>query len=179
VLTFADRWEADRTVDVGITTVLVGRELAIATIPGEPFHRLQTAWKSQTDVPIALFYGYTWSAGGTWAGYIPDLRSAAHGGYGADASTRVEVGAGERIMLRHLSSTCTTCSACGWRSRAGRDSVKRTCPAAHTSPSSRGRNRLMDGKNVTSSSVITSGTRNGSVPRTTRRSGAPVTELST
>jgi neutral ceramidase len=101
VLTFADRWEADRTVDVGITTVLVGRELAIATIPGEPFHKLQTAWKSQTAVPIALFYGYTWSAGGTWAGYIPDLRSAAHGGYGADASTRVEVGAGERIMLRH------------------------------------------------------------------------------
>jgi neutral ceramidase len=33
---------------------------------------------------------------------VPDLRSAAHGGYGADASTRSEVGAGEKIMLRHL-----------------------------------------------------------------------------
>ena len=40
------------------------------------------------EVPVPLFYGYTYSAGGTWAGYVPDLRSAAHGGYGADASTR-------------------------------------------------------------------------------------------
>ena len=45
---------------------------------------------------------YTLSAGGTWPGYIPDLRSAAYGGYGADASTRIEVGAGEKIVLRHL-----------------------------------------------------------------------------
>jgi neutral ceramidase len=104
VMTFSDRWDADRTVDVGITTVLIGRELAIATVPGEPFHKLQTSWKSQADVPHALFYGYTWSAGGTWAGYIPDLRSAAYGGYGADASTRIEVGAGEKIMLRHLTN---------------------------------------------------------------------------
>ena len=33
---------------------------------------------------------------------VPDLRTAAHGGYGADASTRVEVGTGERLLERHL-----------------------------------------------------------------------------
>ena len=59
-------------------------------------------WKEHADVPHPLFYGYTFSSGGTWAGYIPDLRSAAYGGYGADASTRIEVGAGEKIILRHL-----------------------------------------------------------------------------
>jgi len=102
VITFNDRWEKDKTMEVGITTILIGREIAIATVPGEPLHKLQKMWKEHADVPHPLFYGYTFSSGGTWAGYIPDLRSAAYGGYGADATTRIEVGAGERIMLRHL-----------------------------------------------------------------------------
>jgi neutral ceramidase len=102
VMTFGERWEKDKTMEVGITTILIGREIAIATVPGEPLHKLQKMWKEHADVPHPLFYGYTFSAGGTWAGYIPDLRSAAYGGYGADASTRIEVGAGEKIMLRHL-----------------------------------------------------------------------------
>lgn len=102
VLTFAERWEKDKTVEVGITTILIGREIAIAAVPGEPFHKLQRMWKEQAGVRHPLFYGYTLSAGGTWPGYIPDLHSAAYGGYGADASTRIEVGAGEKIMLRHL-----------------------------------------------------------------------------
>lgn len=102
VLTFQDRWEKDKTVDVGISTILLGREVAIAAVTGEPFHKLQRIWKEQANVAYPLFYGYTWSAGGGWPGYIPDVHSAARGGYGADASTRIEVGAGERIMLRHL-----------------------------------------------------------------------------
>ncbi|MCW5978192.1 MAG: neutral/alkaline non-lysosomal ceramidase N-terminal domain-containing protein [Bryobacteraceae bacterium] len=104
VLTFSERWEKDKSMEVGITTVLIGQQIAIATAPGEALHKLQRMWKEQADVPHALFYGYTYSSGGTWAGYIPDLRSAAYGGYGADASTRIEVGAGEKIMLRHLAN---------------------------------------------------------------------------
>ena len=104
LLTFPDRWEKEKSIDVGITTVLLGREIAIAAVPGEPFHKLQKMWKEQADVAHPLFYGYTLSSGGTWPGYIPDLRSAAYGGYGADASTRIEVGAGEKIMLRHLTN---------------------------------------------------------------------------
>ena len=102
VLTFRDRWEKDKTLEVGITTVLIGRDLAMAAVPGEAMHKLQKIWKEQSDVAYPLFYGYTYSSGGTWAGYIPDLRSAAYGGYGADVTTRIEVGAGERIMQRHL-----------------------------------------------------------------------------
>lgn len=102
VLTFADRWEKDRTLEVGITTILINGAVAIATVPGEPMHKLQRIWKTEAEVPVPLFYGYTFSSGGTWAGYIPDLRSAAHGGYGADTSTRIEIGAGERLLQRHL-----------------------------------------------------------------------------
>jgi neutral ceramidase len=103
-LAFADRWQKDKALDVGITTILIGRDIAIATVPGEPLHRLQTMWKQQADVPHALFYGYTVTSAGGWAGYIPDIRSAAYGGYGADVTTNIEIGAGEKIVLRHLTN---------------------------------------------------------------------------
>jgi hypothetical protein len=103
-LTFKDRWEEHKDVDVGITTVLINRQIAIAATPGELMHRLQKTWKEQADVPYPLFYGYTSSSASAWPGYIPDLRSAAYGGYGADVSTRIEIGAGERIMLRHITN---------------------------------------------------------------------------
>jgi hypothetical protein len=103
VLELGDRWQKDRKHEVGIATVLIGREIAIAAMPGEPMHLLQTAWKARADVPFPLFYGYTFSAGGEWPGYLPDLKSAAYGGYGGDSTaTRVEVGAGERLIERHL-----------------------------------------------------------------------------
>jgi neutral ceramidase len=102
VLRLADRWKKDETIEVGITTVLINREIAIAATPGEPMHKLQKLWKQEADVPWPLFYGYTYSAGGAWPGYIPDLRSAAYGGYGADVTTRVEIAAGEKIVAQHL-----------------------------------------------------------------------------
>ena len=102
LLTFNDRWDKTQKLDVGITTIMLGHEIAIAAVPGEPLHKLQKMWKQQSDMPVPLFYGYTYSAGGTWPGYIPDIRSAAYGGYGADVTTRIEVGAGEKIMLRHI-----------------------------------------------------------------------------
>ena len=103
MLTFDDRWEPGRTHDVGITTLTIGREIAIAALPGEPLHRLQRMWKERAEVQLPLFYGYTYSSGGEWPGYLPDIRSAAHGGYGADSTaTQLEVGAGERIIDRHV-----------------------------------------------------------------------------
>ncbi|MCS7024499.1 MAG: neutral/alkaline non-lysosomal ceramidase N-terminal domain-containing protein [Bryobacteraceae bacterium] len=99
---FADRWDKTRSHEIGIATVLIGRDIAIATLPGEAMHKLQTLWKQEAGVAFPLFYGYTYSQGGVWAGYVPDLRTAAYGGYGADSSvTRVELGAGERILTQH------------------------------------------------------------------------------
>lgn len=102
IMTFPDRWDKSKTIDVGISTVLINREIAIAALPGEPMHKLQVEWKQKADVAYPLFYGYTYSSGGEWPGYIPDLKTAAYGGYGADVSTRIAIGAGESIMQRHL-----------------------------------------------------------------------------
>ena len=101
-LSFRNRWDRDKQVDAFITTVLINGQIAIAAVPGEPFHKFQTMWKSQAEVPVPLFYGYTYTGGTAWPDYIPDVKSAAHGGYGADMSTHIEPGAGERIMLQHL-----------------------------------------------------------------------------
>ncbi len=102
VMKFQNRWDAEKTMEVGITTVLINSEIAIAAVPGEPMHKLQTFWKANADVAYPLFYGYTYSSGGGWPGYIPDLRTAAYGGYGGDVTTNVGIGAAERIMQRHL-----------------------------------------------------------------------------
>lgn len=117
-LKFSDRWDKDKSLDVGITTVLIGREIAIAAVPGEPMHKIQTMWKTRAEVPVALFYGYTYSGDGVWPGYIPDLKSAAYGGYGADVTTRVEVGAGETIVERHLINLYKMLGM--WRDKPGR-----------------------------------------------------------
>jgi hypothetical protein len=118
VLTFRNRWEKEKTMDVGITTVLIGRDLALAAVPGEVMHKLQKMWKEQADVPYPLFYGYTFSSGGTWAGYVPDLHTAAYGGYGADVTTSIEVGAGERIIQQHLINLYDMRGM--WRDKPGR-----------------------------------------------------------
>jgi neutral ceramidase len=117
-MTFSDRWDKEKSLNVGVTTVLINREIGIATAPGEPMHKLQTMWKKEAPVRYPLFYGYTYSSEGDWAGYIPDLRSAANGGYGADVTTRIEIGAGEQIIQQQLINAYKMLEM--WRDKPGR-----------------------------------------------------------
>jgi hypothetical protein len=53
----------------------------------------------------AYLFGYCCNSGDEWPSYLPDLDSAARGGYGASDTTVAEVGAGERLVdigLRQL-----------------------------------------------------------------------------
>ena len=103
-LQFHGRFQADLTYDIHFTTVLINNEIAVASFPGEPFVKFQLDWKASSDVPHPFFFGYTVNGTvGDKPGYVPDIRSAAYGGYGADSSPNLmEVGAGEAIMNRHL-----------------------------------------------------------------------------
>jgi len=101
-LQFKGRWDPAREFPVGVTSLLVNNTIAIATVPGEPLLALQTRWKASAELPYAFFYGYTQTTPNPWPGYIPDVKSAAYGGYGADNATNIEVGAAERIMDQHL-----------------------------------------------------------------------------
>ncbi len=99
---FRDRWDATKTVKAGLTTLLINQDIAIATIPGEPFVDLQIALRDKSEIANTFLFGYTFSAGGEWIGYVPTLKAAAEGGYGAGYSTNIEVGAGEAMIDRHI-----------------------------------------------------------------------------
>ncbi len=100
VVEFHDRWDAKKTVRAGLTTLLINHDIAIATMPGEPFVDLQIALRDKSEIAHTFLFGYTYSVGGEWAGYIPTIRAAAEGGYGAGYNTRIEVGAGEAMVDR-------------------------------------------------------------------------------
>ena len=102
VAEFRDRWDPARTVRAGLTTLLINRGIAIAALPGEPFVDLQIALRDKSEVARTFLFGYTYSAGGEWVGYVPTIRAAAEGGYGAGYNTRLEVGAGEAMIDRAI-----------------------------------------------------------------------------
>ena len=100
---FTGRFNKTLQYNVYFSTILINNNIAIATFPGEPFIKFQLDCKSDIG-PYAtpFFFGYTWN-GGKWPIYVPDIRSSALGGYGADMGVQlIEVGAGESIMNKHL-----------------------------------------------------------------------------
>jgi neutral ceramidase len=102
-LKFTGRFDDSAVFDIRICTIVINDDIVIATCPGEPFSTLQLDWKKKMEGVQAFLFGYTWYEG-TWPNYMPDIRSAARGGYGADQNnpTMIEVGSGERIMNEHL-----------------------------------------------------------------------------
>jgi neutral ceramidase len=102
-LKFTGRFDKNAAFDVHISTILINDDIVIATCPGEPFIQLQLDWKKKVDVAHPFLFGYTWYQG-TWPNYMPDIKSAAQGGYGADQSNpkMIEVGSGETVMNKHL-----------------------------------------------------------------------------
>jgi neutral ceramidase len=84
---------------IDAATVLINRQIALMTVPGEPFVDFQMNWRDRCPVPVALFLGYT----NGYNGYFPTIAAASRGGYGAaSASTWIEVGAGERLVDRSV-----------------------------------------------------------------------------
>jgi neutral ceramidase len=97
-------------IQLPVSTVLINRQIALMTMPGEPFVDFQMNWRARCPAPHALLLGYT----NGYYGYFPTILAASRGGYGAaSAATWVEPGAGERMvdtaivkaheMLGHLS----------------------------------------------------------------------------
>lgn len=89
--------QVKREFAIPVSTVLINREIALATFPGEPFVEFQMNWRDRCPVRAAFLLGYT----NGYYGYFPTIRAASLGGYGAaSASTWVEPGTGERIVDR-------------------------------------------------------------------------------
>jgi hypothetical protein len=103
-LFFTGRYDKKLYYNVHFSVISINNRYVIATVPGEPFIKFQIDWKREFQ-PYGLvpfLFGYTWN-GGKWPIYLPDVRSAAYGGYGADhGPDLIEIGAGEKIMLKQL-----------------------------------------------------------------------------
>lgn len=93
-----DRERAERDIPAEITSVLIGDDLALATFPGEFFVEHGLALKTRSPYKNTLFAGY----GNDQLAYFPTIKACTEGGYGAASATRVEVGAGERLVNRAL-----------------------------------------------------------------------------
>lgn len=101
---FTGRFNKELRFDVHLATVLINDRIVIAACPGELFAQLQLYWKKEMRLAETepFLFGYTWTAG-RWPGYVPDIRSAALGGFGADQSGgMIEVGAGEAMVNKQL-----------------------------------------------------------------------------
>lgn len=102
-LNFTGRYNNTLHYNVYFSVISINNRIVIGTFPGEMFIKFQLDWKKEMEpYSIPFFFGYTWN-GGRWPGYVPDIRSAALGGYGADwGGNLIEVGAGERIIAKQL-----------------------------------------------------------------------------
>jgi hypothetical protein len=87
---------------LGVTTLLINDQIAIITLPGEPFHHFQVDFRDKANVEHCFLFGYCCNGPYDWPRYLPDLLSAARGGYGASDTTIAEVGAGERLVNQGL-----------------------------------------------------------------------------
>jgi hypothetical protein len=82
-----------------VSTLVINKQIAIVGLPGEPFVGLQLLLKQRSPLATTFMTGYT----NGYYGYYPTISAAAVGGYGANTFvTRVEVGAGERMVDRGL-----------------------------------------------------------------------------
>lgn len=95
-----NRWKLTEKIPIGWTAGAFGNSLCFAALPGEPFVEHQLEFRAKAECMDALMFGYSYSHGGVWAGYLPTIRAAVEGGYGADYNTTVEVGTGERLVDR-------------------------------------------------------------------------------
>lgn len=96
-MAFAERKRgphADKKLTAEVGTLLIGGRLAFVTFAGEPFVELGLDLKRRSPAESTFVLAST--NGLVW--YFPTIQACTEGGYGASRATRLEVGAGERMV---------------------------------------------------------------------------------
>ncbi len=105
VLTLGRRDDKTKTSDVGILTMLINDDIAIVTIPGEPFIQHQLDLVRKSPVANTFLFDLAYCGTGTpFAIYIPTIQAIKDGGYGATESSFLESGAGEKMVDEGVAS---------------------------------------------------------------------------
>lgn len=77
-----------------VATLLLSKRVAMLGVPGEAFVEFQMDWRARCPTQDCFFLGY---ANGFFS-YLPTIQAATEGGHGGALWTRVEPGAGERMV---------------------------------------------------------------------------------
>ncbi len=107
IIKLNNRWKPNEQVTLGVASLLINETIGIISLPGEPFHQFQVDFRHKANLPHAYVFGYCSNGPYEWPSYLPDVVSAARGGYGASDTTVAEVGAGERLVNKGLSQLFT------------------------------------------------------------------------
>lgn len=95
----------NKTTDVGLLTVLIGRDLALVAIPGEPFIQHQLDLTRQSAVANTFILGLAYHGQGTpFVVYIPTVQAVREGGYGATECSFLAADAGEKMVAEAVLS---------------------------------------------------------------------------
>ena len=87
-------------LSVPITTVVINRRIALATLAGEPYVSLQLSWRARLPEMDTFLAGYS----NGYFGYLPTIQDAVRDGVhqGATWATVLEIGAAERLVDRAI-----------------------------------------------------------------------------
>jgi neutral ceramidase len=97
--TVRERQDPERRADVVCTLITLNDQLAIFSIPAEPFVQHQLDFTRDCTLPHAFLLGMSYSGSGVpMAMYLPTVQAAREGGYGASSVTFLEPSAGEQIV---------------------------------------------------------------------------------
>ncbi|MEI8383645.1 MAG: hypothetical protein WCJ09_26255 [Planctomycetota bacterium] len=92
------------STEVGLLMVVINKELALVTIPGEPFIQHQLDLTEKSPIPNTLILGLAYHGKGTpFVVYIPTAQAVKEGGYGASECSFLAADAGE-IMVNEAVS---------------------------------------------------------------------------
>ena len=98
VFEVSSRWDKEKKYEVPVSVVLITPEIGWVGLPGEFFVEFQEEIRAKSPVKNMIVSGYT----NGHLGYFPTVEAAVKGGYGANWSTNVAVGAGERCVVESL-----------------------------------------------------------------------------
>jgi hypothetical protein len=95
---FQDRFRPGTRLPAQVARIMLSRNIGILAMPAEPFVAHGINLRDQSPLRHTFLFGYAYPGEGGFAGYIPTVQAAMEGGYGANYATRIEVGAGERLV---------------------------------------------------------------------------------
>lgn len=105
VHTFDHRFNAGEQVNIAMAVGMLGdakNSTCFVSLSADPFVEHQIRLRDRDDCTHTLMFSHTSTKGVAHARYLPTIRAASEGGYGADSSTFAEPGAGEILIDRAI-----------------------------------------------------------------------------